>query len=102
MNDFSLWWSGIEMPSTTLPVALVCTVVGAFVLSLYTRWMGSFTIVINGLALFGGAYLANVLGASLKLPFERLYTQPILLSFAGMSVIAILVLLFSAKNRDRS
>jgi hypothetical protein len=102
VTDFSLWWNEIELPSTTVPVALVCAVVGAAVLSMYTRWLGPATIVINGLVLFAGAYLANVVGIGLNLPFERFYAAPILLSFAGMSVIGLLMLLVLAKNRDQS
>jgi hypothetical protein len=102
VNAFGPWWDTVDLPSTTVPMALVCAVVGAFVLSMYTRWLGPATAVINGLALFAGAYLANVVGIGLNLPFERFYVAPILLSFAGMSVTALLVLLVFARNRDRS
>lgn len=102
MNNFLSWWHNIVLPPTSVPVMMVCAVVGAFLLSLYTRWMGLVTFFMNGIALFAGAYVANALAANLRLPFDRFYVQPIVLSVAGMSVIAVLMLLVFAKSRNEN
>jgi hypothetical protein len=52
------------------------------------------------LALFVGACLANALASELRLPFERLYVRPIVLSFVGMSVTGVLMLRVLANDRD--
>ena len=94
------WWDGSQLPPTAVPVALVCGLCGAVVLSLFTRWMGLTSLLINGVVLCIGAYVANVLTAGLTIPLERYYVKPIIMSFLGMSASSVLVLMLFSRSRN--
>ena len=97
--DLATWWSN-SLPPTAMPVALVCALCGAGVLSLFTRWVGLPSLIINAVALFIGAYLANVLSADLRVPLERFYVKPIVMSFMGMSASSLVMLLLFSRSSN--
>lgn len=98
MTDVLTWWENLSLSPTVLPVSLVCALCGAFILSLFTRWKGFSPFVFNTAALFVGAYFANVLAVGFTLSLERLYARPIVVSFFGMTVIAVLLLLGTTRS----
>ncbi len=100
MPDILNWLNATQLPHTVLPVALVCAVCGSVVLSRFTRWLGPWTLLINGAALFAGAYAANVLLSSIYLPLNRFFERPLLISFLGMTVVSIPMLLLSQRRSN--
>ena len=92
------WWSGTELPPSVIPIAVICALAGSGVLSLYTRWYGLGTLLFNGVALFIGAMAANLLSLDLYLPLDRYYVRPVVVSFAGMSLISVVVLMWFVRS----
>ncbi|MFO1132459.1 MAG: hypothetical protein U1E16_10690 [Hyphomicrobiales bacterium] len=92
------WWNGPVLAPSAVPVAMFCAICGAMVLSLFTRGFGFGIIVFNTAVLFLGAYGANVLMAGLDLPLDYYFMRPVVISFAGMLVTALLVLAILARG----
>ncbi|MEI7599969.1 MAG: hypothetical protein WCJ41_11705 [Aestuariivirga sp.] len=77
----------------------ICVVVGAFVLTNFTRVSGVMGFLLNGLALFAGAQAANYLGTNVRTPFDFLLEKTLLATMAGMLVTSVLVLLVFSRPR---
>ena len=78
----------------------ICVVAGAFLLTNYTRISGVMGFLLNALALFAGAQLANYLGADLRVPFEYLLAKTLMVTIGGMLVKSLLVLLVFSRSRS--
>lgn len=98
--DILNWFNNSQLPHTVLPVALVSAVCGALVLSRFTRWLGPWTLFINGGALFVGAYAANLLLSGVSMPLNRFFERPLLVSFIGMTVVSIPLLMLSQRRSN--
>jgi uncharacterized oligopeptide transporter (OPT) family protein len=81
-------------------IALVCAVLGAFVLSRFTMSVGMLTYPINFLALLVGAISANLLMKQVRLPLDHNFERPLVVSIAGMAVASILALVFLSRDRS--
>ncbi|MCA3560099.1 MAG: hypothetical protein IOC82_03595 [Aestuariivirga sp.] len=81
-------------------MALVCSILGTVILSIYLRWQGVMTLMISAVVLFIGAYLGNVLTANVDIPLDQFYVRPIFVSIVGMSVAALVLLLIFLKNQN--
>lgn len=82
-----------------LIIALVCAVLGAFVLSRFTLSMGVLTYPINFCALLLGAIGANLLMKQVRLPLDYDFERPLFISIAGMAVASIVTLFFLSRDR---
>jgi hypothetical protein len=98
ISIFQDWWNGPSLAPSAMPVALFCAVCGAMVLSLFTRGFGLGIVVFNTAILFIGAYLANVLTRGFDIPLDYYFTRPVVMSFGGMLVTALLVLAVLARS----
>ena len=92
ISFFLDWWNGPALAPSAVPVAMFCALCGAMVLSLFTRGFGFGIVIFNTTMLFLGAYLANVLTQGLDIPLDYYFLRPVVVSFGGMLVTAILVL----------
>jgi len=98
VSDILYWFNHVDLPYTVVPVAVICSILGALVLYPFTRLMGLWTVVLNFIVLFVGAYMANVLMASIYLPLNRHFERPLVISLAGMMVMSV-PLLFLLQRR---
>lgn len=98
ISFFLDWWNGPALAPSAVPVAMFCALCGAMVLSLFTRGFGFGIVIFNTTMLFLGAYLANVLTQGLDIPLDYYFLRPVVVSFGGMLVTAILVLAVMAHS----
>jgi hypothetical protein len=82
-----------------LVVMAVCVLLGAFVLTRFTRIRGVLGFALNGLLLFAGALTADYLTRDMTMPLGYLVERTLLVSFAGMLVASILLLLLFPRAR---
>ena len=82
-----------------LVVILVCVLLGAFVLTRFTRIRGVLGFALNGVLLFVGAQAADYLTRGLTMPLGYLMERTLLVSFAGMLAASILLLLLFPRHR---
>jgi hypothetical protein len=80
-------------------VMAVCVLAGAFVLTRFTRIRGVLGFALNGLLLFFGAMAADFLTRGMTMPLGYLVERTLLVSFAGMLVASILLLLLFPRHR---
>ena len=82
-----------------LVVMVVCVLLGAFVLTKFTRIRGVLGFALNGFLLFAGALAADYLTRCMTMPLGYLVERTLLVSFAGMLVASILLLLLFPRHR---
>lgn len=99
--DILNWLNNAQLPHTVVPVAAACAGCGAIVLSRFTRWLGPLTLLFNGVALFVGAYGANLLLSGVYMPLNRFIERPLLVSFIGMTVMSIPLLMISQRRSNQ-
>ena len=80
-------------------IALVCAILGAFVLSRFTLSLGMLTYPINFCCLFLGAVLANLFMKQVRLPLDYDFDRPLFISLAGMAVASVIMLVFLSRDR---
>jgi len=81
-----------NMSSEDLPLAVVCCVLGAFVLTRFTGSLGSITVPVNYSALFIGVTVANWALHGLDLPVDKMVAQPVLIALIGMTVASFFMM----------
>ena len=82
-----------------LVVMLLCVLLGAFVLTKFTRIRGVLGFALNGFLLFAGALAADYLTRGMTMPLGYLVERTLLVSFAGMLVASILLLMLFPRHR---
>lgn len=82
----------------TLPINYICSVLGGLILSKFTGNVGVFTIPLNVAALFIGATLASTYLQRFDLPFDRTLEQPLIGAVIGMSVAAIVMMIWLKRD----
>jgi hypothetical protein len=85
--------------TSELVVMVMCVLMGAFVLTRFTRIRGVLGFALNGLLLFAGALAADYLTRGMTTPLGYLVERTLLVSFAGMLVASILLLLLFPRHR---
>ncbi|MCX7348511.1 MAG: hypothetical protein NTZ54_02980 [Alphaproteobacteria bacterium] len=100
MIDLFDLWATARLPATLVPVALVCAVLGAVILTLFTKRMGLGILLISTAVLFIGAVLANLLTSGIHIPLDRYYVRPMVISCMGMAVSSVLMLLLLARSHN--
>lgn len=80
-------------------IALVCSALGAVILSRFTMSLGMLTYPINFVALLAGAVAANLLMKQVRLPLDYDLERPLFLSVLGMAVVSIITLFFLSRDR---
>lgn len=81
-----------DMTSSRFWIALICALIGAYMLSQKTSDAGPFNFPVNLAAMFLGAALANWMGSSIELPLEPVVIYPTVMSLTGMSLVALSII----------
>lgn len=84
---------GLGMPSTAVGISLVLAAIGAAILGKFTSNIGFATVPMNYGALYVGALAGNWLLAGSDLNLEARLTAPLLFALAGMTVMALSMML---------
>ena len=77
----------------------ICVVVGAAVLTNYTRLSGIIGFALNGLALLAGAQLGNSFQNAFEWPLNFTVERTLLLTMGGMLPVSLAILLVFARPR---
>ena len=85
--------------SPELVVIVVCVLLGAFVLTQFTRIRGVLGLVLNTVLVLAGALAADDLTRGMTIPLGYLMERTLLASFAGMLASSILLLLLFPRSR---
>lgn len=72
-----------------VPLIAVFSGAGALILTRFTGTMGSFTLLINGSALFIGAMFTNWLLQQVRLPVHSPIEGPLFMSIIGMTLASV-------------
>lgn len=81
-----------QVSSEELPMAIMCCVVGALVLTKYTGSLGNLTVGVNFSALFIGAVTSNWLLHGVDMQIDKLVVQPMLVTLIGMTVASLMMM----------
>jgi hypothetical protein len=82
---------GAPLPSIAVAICVVFAGIGTVLLNNYTA-KSSITTVMNGLILFVGALVGNLLLRGIELPLDPERQAPIVFAMAGMIPAALLML----------
>lgn len=89
---------GIDV-SPSMAVMGICVVVGAAVLTNYTRYTGMIGFVLNLLVLFTGAQIAASFEDSFDWPLNFVIERTLLLTVGGMLPASFLMLLLFPRSK---
>ena len=92
-------YKGVDITSDMVIVA-ICVLAGAIILTNFTRISGVLGFLLNAVALFAGASLANYLGTQLELPMSFSIERTLLVAMTGILVTSFLVLLLFPRPRQ--
>ena len=81
-----------DMTGSRFWIALICALMGAYMLSQKTSDAGPFNFPVNLVAMFLGAALANWMGGGVELPLEPIVIYPTIMSLTGMSIVALSII----------
>jgi hypothetical protein len=84
----------------TLPIAAICALLGAAMLSRYLHVQGLLGFVLSFILLLSGALLSNLVGEGMISSYAADLKKPILLSLAGMTVTALITLTVAAGSHN--
>lgn len=96
MNGLSQFAGSIG-PSA-LPIAAVCALFGTLMIARHVDSRGVFSFLLNYTLLLMGALVCNLLGSGLIESLRNRMLEPILLSVAGMTVSALILLSLAARH----
>lgn len=87
-----------EMTSEDLPLAVVCCMLGALILTRFTGSLGSITVPVNYSALFIGVTFSHWALGGLDMPVDRLVAQPVIVSLVGMTIASLFMMSFLKRD----
>ncbi|WP_395689950.1 hypothetical protein [Aestuariivirga sp.] len=92
--------AGGGMGPWALPVSVICALGGAVVLVRHVYFRGLFGFVLSFIVLLCGALIFNMMGSGLIASSSADLTEPILLSAAGMTVSALILIGFASRQEN--
>ena len=87
-----------KLPVEALPIPYICSIIGGLILSRFTGSLGNLTVPVNISALFIGAMVSTWLFQGVPLPFDPGLQRPLVITLAGMLVVAFAMMCWVQKE----
>jgi hypothetical protein len=81
-----------QVSSEELPLAVICCLLGALILTKFTGTLGNLTIAVNFSALFIGVITANWLFQGVDMHIDKVVAQPVIISVLGMTFASLIMM----------
>ena len=91
-----------QVSSEALPIAIICCLLGALILTKFTGSLGNLTVAVNFSALFIGAVTSNWLFTGVDLQIDKMVAQPVLVSSVGMTFASLVMMSWLQRDGMKS